>query len=712
MSCISWRNVYRTETTYELVAEPAWDGSAINQETLSGDGVFQFSVPRSSPGVVVGLSSTPTGKEYEDIDVGVLFNNGSTHVVISGEVVATIGAVDYAVYSLVRDNGVVHFFGSAEDEWVDHPQFRLPVPGTRLHTFQTSLHGIVFFKAYLYSVADILTGGCVSEWGEAGSITFAYDVVGAEDGYEQGSVRFTPLHVSGTGFRGGTAEGEISLGYEILGSEDGHGQGAATFYPVTVQGDSSIISGGVAGFEPLYVVGADYNYSYGEVELVALVSGREKEKFQINYSTGLAVFGNLRVSGFEGGIRAANQVTFQPLEVLGSEDGDYAQGSVSFPAPDSFGLSFIVPESYLIFYLHNPIMRTGQLSTSMREVALVGDTDVGTTGTIYTRRVLQADAAVAVDTFYNPTSLVEDVVQAKALALPVQAEQLLLEGLAGSELSAVAAIHAAETLYAQGEVQTFYQGFVEAVLAAQVLVEMPEGSLYQQRETLSAQAEGVGLVTQIAEWADEVLATLNTENRGVFVVQEELVAESDDLTEALAKLMHEGVLSTGAWLGMRLSGEVHTAWATNLEGNMPVSQYQNYGFNSFAEVGGEYFAASDDGLYRLGADQDDGQPIDAAVGSMMLDLGTSRQKRVQAAYIGYTASGRIVLKVRSEDDGEVVEDWFEAQQQTAAAPRNQMVRVGRGLRSRYWQFELVNVQGADFELDSLEMYPITLNRRV
>jgi hypothetical protein len=41
-----------------------------------------------------------------------------------------------------------------------------------------------------------------------------------------------------------------------------------------------------------------------------------------------------------------------------------------------------------------------------------------------------------------------------------------------------------------------------------------------------------------------------------------------------------------------------------------------------------------------------------------------------------------------------------------------MVEVGQGLRSRYWQFELTNVDGGDFELDVLELYPLFLGRRV
>jgi hypothetical protein len=40
------------------------------------------------------------------------------------------------------------------------------------------------------------------------------------------------------------------------------------------------------------------------------------------------------------------------------------------------------------------------------------------------------------------------------------------------------------------------------------------------------------------------------------------------------------------------------------------------------------------------------------------------------------------------------------------------VKIGKGLRSRYWQFELVNIDGADFDLDTIEFHPVLLTRRV
>jgi hypothetical protein len=64
------------------------------------------------------------------------------------------------------------------------------------------------------------------------------------------------------------------------------------------------------------------------------------------------------------------------------------------------------------------------------------------------------------------------------------------------------------------------------------------------------------------------------------------------------------------------------------------------------------------------------------------------------------------------DNGQLHEHWFKALDLTADTPREQRVLFALGLRSRYWQFELVNVDGADFEIDELELHPLVLTRRV
>jgi hypothetical protein len=112
-------------------------------------------------------------------------------------------------------------------------------------------------------------------------------------------------------------------------------------------------------------------------------------------------------------------------------------------------------------------------------------------------------------------------------------------------------------------------------------------------------------------------------------------------------------------------------------------------------------------------DDDAGAPIAAELTSMMLDFATSRQKRLSAAWIGYKADGELVLRVRAVDMDELVEYCFVGRNVSGApAQQENRFKLGKGLRSRYWQFELINKEGADFEIDQVELYPIRLDRRV
>lgn len=224
--------------------------------------------------------------------------------------------------------------------------------------------------------------------------------------------------------------------------------------------------------------------------------------------------------------------------------------------------------------------------------------------------------------------------------------------------------------------------------------------------------EFVSSATRLMALYDELQAQTSYSHTLTIMVSDTIRGEAGDSVEALGHYFAQPSDLLSAWVTFRLGEEAATGWVMNTEGDMPLSEYVGYDFNSFCKVGDIYLGARDEGLYLLDGDTDDGKPIEASVRTMMLDFGSPVMKRVQAAYIGYTSNGKLMLKVRAVSDGELKEQWYEAKELQAQAPREQMVRVGRGLRSRYWQFELVNINGSDFELANLELHPVYLNRRV
>lgn len=164
--------------------------------------------------------------------------------------------------------------------------------------------------------------------------------------------------------------------------------------------------------------------------------------------------------------------------------------------------------------------------------------------------------------------------------------------------------------------------------------------------------------------------------------------------------------------GLPLPSET-ASWVMNTEAAQPISEYNNYKFSSMASFKGQAYGTTDAGLYTLSGSDDVGSEITGELATMMLDMGSSRMKRIRSAYLGYTAENKLVLKVRSVSDNVLTEHWFEARDiDASAAPREGYVRLSQGLKSRYWQFELTNINGADFEVDQLELHPLFLGRRI
>jgi len=138
-----------------------------------------------------------------------------------------------------------------------------------------------------------------------------------------------------------------------------------------------------------------------------------------------------------------------------------------------------------------------------------------------------------------------------------------------------------------------------------------------------------------------------------------------------------------------------------------VSTYDGWNFNSMAKVGQSYYAAGQAGLVRIGADDDVGTGIEASVTTGITDFDSTRMKRIRKAYMGVSSSGQVLLKVITEGD---VENIYQLEAETADYVKESPVVIGQGLRARYWQFQILNEGGSDMTLESVEFYPVILQR--
>lgn len=133
----------------------------------------------------------------------------------------------------------------------------------------------------------------------------------------------------------------------------------------------------------------------------------------------------------------------------------------------------------------------------------------------------------------------------------------------------------------------------------------------------------------------------------------------------------------------------------------------NYAFSGFGTHKGKRYGIRPDGLYVLEGDTDAGTNIDSFISLGNRNFNTAKMKRVPHAYIGASTDGRMVLKVIVGG-----QEYLYAVRNHSTDMGEQRVDIGRGLRSNYWNFELMNREGADFEIDTIKFMPIVLERRI
>lgn len=136
--------------------------------------------------------------------------------------------------------------------------------------------------------------------------------------------------------------------------------------------------------------------------------------------------------------------------------------------------------------------------------------------------------------------------------------------------------------------------------------------------------------------------------------------------------------------------------------------YSNFAFNSFARIGGRIFAAGDTGLYELAGDSDAGAPIDAWADLGKRGFGSSLEKGISNAYLTVSSEAKMVVRVTTNDKNTY---RYEARSWDTDM-RAQRVDFGRGLRATYLNLEVMNVDGAAFDLEQLEFVVTESKRRI
>lgn len=156
-----------------------------------------------------------------------------------------------------------------------------------------------------------------------------------------------------------------------------------------------------------------------------------------------------------------------------------------------------------------------------------------------------------------------------------------------------------------------------------------------------------------------------------------------------------------------------TTWAINTR-TSAVTEYQNWQFNSYVQIGNEYYGANQNGLWLLNNQTDNGANIETDVASGLIDIGGGHYTQLDGVYIGMRVSDNareFILKLNVPDDINANQTITYVYTFRPFNMRSTRISIGKGFRHRYFQWELVS-PGPDFDLDTIEFIPLISKRRV
>jgi hypothetical protein len=139
-----------------------------------------------------------------------------------------------------------------------------------------------------------------------------------------------------------------------------------------------------------------------------------------------------------------------------------------------------------------------------------------------------------------------------------------------------------------------------------------------------------------------------------------------------------------------------------------LTEYAGVNFNSYAWMGNVLLAANEDGLFVIGGATDNSVAIDASM-AFPINPSDAQLRRLSKLVVGYRNDGDLRLTV-SADGGENYEYVLEETGRDECHPNR--VRIGKGIKGKYWTMTIENIGGADFAVDTLDADWEVLSRRV
>lgn len=190
-----------------------------------------------------------------------------------------------------------------------------------------------------------------------------------------------------------------------------------------------------------------------------------------------------------------------------------------------------------------------------------------------------------------------------------------------------------------------------------------------------------------------------------------LLSDNVSATRALTAMIMDGLE-----LGTDLSNiNFDDVTSPRIVGSMPIqyavnpltgalTTYSNFGFSSFANVGGLTYGAKKDGVYLLRPGDDNGSPITIEIDLGSSNFGTPLAKVIESVSMAVTTDAQVYIKLRADDGDELVYRLDD---------RGSMMRTltARGVSGRRWHLSVQMIDANHMELEQIEQRVAVSTRR-
>lgn len=150
---------------------------------------------------------------------------------------------------------------------------------------------------------------------------------------------------------------------------------------------------------------------------------------------------------------------------------------------------------------------------------------------------------------------------------------------------------------------------------------------------------------------------------------------------------------------------VYKAYAVNMKSGA-LTEYTNFPFTHVLRYQGKQYALTATQAMLLEGATDAGTDIAATIELPPSDFGTSGLKRLPYVYIGVRGNEALAVTTTADETARIVPSA------TATIGRTRRAKMARGVKARFWGVTIANKAGEDFEIDSVELLPMQLSRKV